>query len=297
LYLADQAPPAPTLPTRSTSNDADNNQPLSNCTLSKALPEQGNQSYPGMPAASAGPAAPAQVVIPAEELVAEVPTCLPGSVQRCGILQAQAQTEEPAIEGGRVLSDKNTTTYYVALSCRRFAGRARDDLGLPNSASSSSGDGATLLRRVATYIEEDPRAAEKLGEALGKETESRLSQTLDGMRCTVREPSWRELRMVAFVSGVPFVGFGMMDNAIMIVAGEYIDMTVGVALGISTMAAAALGNTISDVAGVGLGGIIESVATRLGLPPISLSRAQMLLRSTRTASLIGSAIGVSVGCL
>ena len=55
-------------------------------------------------------------------------------------------------------------------------------------------------------------------------------------------------------------------------AGEYIDMTVGVALGISTMAAAALGNTISDVAGVGLGGIIESVATRLGLPPISLSR-------------------------
>ena len=26
--------------------------------------------------------------------------------------------------------------------------------------------------------------------------------------------------MVAFVSGVPFVGFGMMDNAIMIVVSE-----------------------------------------------------------------------------
>lgn len=55
-------------------------------------------------------------------------------------------------------------------------------------------------------------------------------------------------------------------------AGEYIDMTVGIAMGISTMAAAALGNTISDVAGVGLGGFIESVATKLGLPACNLSR-------------------------
>lgn len=56
-------------------------------------------------------------------------------------------------------------------------------------------------------------------------------------------------------------------------AGEYIDMTVGIAMGISTMAAAALGNTISDVAGVGLGGFIESMAQRLGLPPSKLSRS------------------------
>lgn len=49
-------------------------------------------------------------------------------------------------------------------------------------------------------------------------------------------------------------------------------MTVGIAMGISTMAAAALGNTISDVAGVGLGGVIENLATRLGLPPSKLSR-------------------------
>lgn len=49
-------------------------------------------------------------------------------------------------------------------------------------------------------------------------------------------------------------------------------MTVGVAMGISTMAAAALGNTISDVSGVGLGGFIESMATKLGLPPSRLSR-------------------------
>ncbi|CAM9561884.1 unnamed protein product [Hapterophycus canaliculatus] len=74
-------------------------------------------------------------------------------------------------------------------------------------------------------------------------------------------------------------------------------MTVGVAMGISTMAAAALGNTISDVCGVGLGGFIETMATKLGLPPSRLSRAQMLLQTTRTAGLVGSALGVMVGCL
>lgn len=54
-------------------------------------------------------------------------------------------------------------------------------------------------------------------------------------------------------------------------AGEYIDMTLGVTMGLSTMAAAALGNTISDVAGVGLGGAIESMARKMGLPPVTLS--------------------------
>ena len=37
------------------------------------------------------------------------------------------------------------------------------------------------------------------------------------MEYTVREPSFRQLRKVAFISAVPFVGFGIMDNAIMIV--------------------------------------------------------------------------------
>eukprot|EP00752_Nemacystus_decipiens_P010140 g9036.t1 len=150
---------------------------------------------------------------------------------------------------------------------------------------------------MARYIEEDPDAAEKLGKVMDEGSGGRLKAALDGMEYTVREPSLRQLRRVAVISAVPFIGFGIMDNAIMIVAGEYIDMTVGIAMGISTMAAAALGNTISDVAGVGLGGFIETMATKLGLPQAKLSRAQMLLQSTRTASLVGSALGVMAGCL
>ena len=73
------------------------------------------------------------------------------------------------------------------------------------------------------------------------------------------------------------MGFGFLDNVIMIVAGEYIDHTLGkskkprllqfsstgVALSISTMAAAALGNLISDVAGVGLAHYVETLVSKV----------------------------------
>lgn len=44
-----------------------------------------------------------------------------------------------------------------------------------------------------------------------------MKEALDGMEYTVRQPNFRQLRRVAFISAVPFVGFGIMDNAIMIV--------------------------------------------------------------------------------
>lgn len=78
------------------------------------------------------------------------------------------------------------------------------------------------------------------------------------------------LTAIFLVNSIPFIGFGFLDNMIMIIAGEYIDMTLGklfqiklkhlfagITLGISTMAAAALGNLISDIFGVGLAHYVE----------------------------------------
>jgi hypothetical protein len=49
----------------------------------------------------------------------------------------------------------------------------------------------------------------------------------------------RKQYFAAFINQmVPFLGFGFMDNFIMILAGDQIDATFGVTLGISTMAAA-----------------------------------------------------------
>lgn len=64
----------------------------------------------------------------------------------------------------------------------------------------------------------------------------------------------KQLQNLFYFNALPFVGFGFLDNFIMIVAGEYIDTTLGATLAISTMAAAAMGNLVSDVAGIGLSG-------------------------------------------
>ncbi|VDP92384.1 unnamed protein product [Echinostoma caproni] len=53
--------------------------------------------------------------------------------------------------------------------------------------------------------------------------------------------------LVYIANGLPFIGFGFLDNAIMIVAGEYIDLTFASLFGLSTMAAAGLGNLVSDI--------------------------------------------------
>tara|TARA_B110001452_G_scaffold261312_1_gene259974 strand:- start:165 stop:1400 length:1236 start_codon:yes stop_codon:yes gene_type:complete len=93
------------------------------------------------------------------------------------------------------------------------------------------------------------------------------------------------------------VGFGFADNAIMILAGDRIDATLGVAFGFSTLFAAGLGNLISDVAGISLGEAIEGACHRVGLEAPELSAAQYALRSTRVTKWLAGATGLTIGCV
>lgn len=112
------------------------------------------------------------------------------------------------------------------------------------------------------------------------------------------EPSVQDLKLVALGQAIPFVGFGFMDNSILIVAGDAIDTSLGIWLGISTLCAAAIGNIISDLAGIGLGTVIEDFCAKvLKLPVPNLTTAQRQLRSVRTASNLGMAIGMTIGCV
>ncbi len=113
----------------------------------------------------------------------------------------------------------------------------------------------------------------------------------------VPEPPTSELRLVALNQSIPFIGFGIMDNAILIIAGDAIDTSLGVTLGISTMCAAAIGNIISDVAGILLGTLIEDLTAQLGLPVAKVSAAQRQLRSVRFAGQFGTCVGVVIGCV
>uniref|UniRef100_A0A8C8VDW4 Transmembrane protein 65 n=1 Tax=Pelusios castaneus TaxID=367368 RepID=A0A8C8VDW4_9SAUR len=113
----------------------------------------------------------------------------------------------------------------------------------------------------------------------------------------VAPPSTGQLKHVFFHNAIPFVGFGFLDNAIMIAAGTQIELSIGVVLGISTMAAAALGNLVSDLAGLGLAGYVEALASRMGLSIPDLTPKQADMWQTRLSAHMGKAIGVTIGCL
>lgn len=57
----------------------------------------------------------------------------------------------------------------------------------------------------------------------------------------VAAPTTRQLRVLAMHSALPMVGFGIMDQTIMIQAGDLIDTTLGAKLALPTLAAAACG--------------------------------------------------------
>ncbi|XP_034031133.1 transmembrane protein 65-like [Thalassophryne amazonica] len=113
----------------------------------------------------------------------------------------------------------------------------------------------------------------------------------------IAAPTAAQLRYVLLHNAIPFVGFGFLDNCIMIVAGTHIELSIGVILGISTMAAAALGNLVSDLAGLGLAGYVEALASRLGMQIPDLSPKQADMWQTRVSSHAGKAIGVGIGCI
>ena len=113
---------------------------------------------------------------------------------------------------------------------------------------------------------------------------------------TVPRPSRTQLIQHSMRAAIPFVGFGVVDNALMLLAGDYIDITIGQSFGISTLASAGLGNMVADVSGIASGGFIESMADRMGLKDPKLSLAQLRLRVTRYTQTGASMVGIVIGC-
>jgi len=109
-------------------------------------------------------------------------------------------------------------------------------------------------------------------------------------------PTAEQLRAHFIQSAVPMVGFGFMDNTVMIHAGNAIDLTLGVHLGLSTLSAAACGQICSDVAGISFGGVIDAAAMKLGLPSPGFNDEQRATAIVRRTGLAGSIVGVICGC-
>ncbi|RDD47856.1 Transmembrane protein 65 [Trichoplax sp. H2] len=130
---------------------------------------------------------------------------------------------------------------------------------------------------------------------VGRKPEERAIARQHYIKPTV--PSLRKLLLVAANSGIPFIAFGFLDNVIMITAGEYIEFKVGAVLTISTMAAAGLGNMVSDVAGLCFVGYIEGLTSKMQLTMAQLSAEEKKLWQTVLFTNLGRTVGVLIGCL
>lgn len=180
-------------------------------------------------------------------------------------------------------------------------------------SSPSATENSALLRQLESALK-DPDAIQRLSTLLSPSTARNLSKALSnvqqhtgamakitaavaqqdqsaavvGNAAVAATPasaspatvSMQDLKYIALQHGLPFIGFGFVDNAIMIMAGDYIDIKLGVSLGISSMAAAGIGNTISDIAGLGLGNVVEDMCARLGLPTPALTQEQVHIAFT-----------------
>ncbi|KAK0399381.1 hypothetical protein QR680_003017 [Steinernema hermaphroditum] len=143
-------------------------------------------------------------------------------------------------------------------------------------------------RTIACHLE--PRERKLLAIALKELHEAKRQGAKKG------QLTRKQIKKLFIVNATPFVGFGILDNMIMIFAGEYIDQSLGVYLSISTMAAAALGNIISDVAGVGLAHYVESLVSQAGIKHPVLTSEQLESSQSRYTVNIARAIGLTIGC-
>ncbi|KAG7352502.1 transmembrane protein [Nitzschia inconspicua] len=114
---------------------------------------------------------------------------------------------------------------------------------------------------------------------------------------SVASPSRRQLWLVFCHAAVPMIGFGFTDQTVMLQAGNAVDCTLGVTFGLSTLAAAAIGQVVSDASGVVFGSSLERIATKFGLPPTNLTTAQRALPIVARTTFAGSLLGIIAGCM
>jgi len=103
------------------------------------------------------------------------------------------------------------------------------------------------------------------------------------------------LALIALEAGLPFVGFGFLDNATMIIAGDAIDSTVGFYLNCTVMASAAMGNVVSGMLGMQVHGLVEKAVHALKLNTPVLTDEERHSRPVFLAGHIGGTLGIMIG--
>lgn len=156
-----------------------------------------------------------------------------------------------------------------------------------------------VRKQLIDRVQQDPSLAAKLVGSLDSEALNRIA-TESGNASTesgdAGRPSALQLRRHALRQAIPFMGFGFFDNLVMLTVGDAIDSTFGVALGFSTLAAAGMGQMVSDSVGISLQGFIERFADKLGLPDPRLSLEQERSNFCKNVTQMSRIVGIVFGC-
>lgn len=160
---------------------------------------------------------------------------------------------------------------------------------------------AIALSWAMTELEEEFTKADKDldGKLSYKEFKQWANNIIESgpTRDQVTPPTNRQYIYVTVGACVPFIGFGAVDNGLMVIYGDVIDGTLGMWFGFSMLASAALGNAISNIFGMTLHGTITKMADKLGLPDPHLTLTQRKLPRVHFWSTFGATVGVFSGCL
>lgn len=106
-----------------------------------------------------------------------------------------------------------------------------------------------------------------------------------------------QIKRLILISGIPLIGFGLLDNGVMITAGDFIEKQFGSRVGISPLAAAGLGNMFSNVLGWTFGSWVEKGARRMGFKDPKLTLRQLSMPQTKNIQLYASIICITIGGL
>ena len=133
--------------------------------------------------------------------------------------------------------------------------------------------------------------------SMKNQSTSRMSSFETPQETPTPPPTKEQLRNYAITKSIPMVGFGFMDQTVMLHAGNAIDCSLGVTFGLSTLAAAALGQVVSAAVAAIFGGTMDDLFRRLGLPRSGLTSAQRSLDNVKRLNVIATTLGVVAGCI
>lgn len=106
-----------------------------------------------------------------------------------------------------------------------------------SSASSSELTPAQVIDNLKTTLGDYPASHERFAAILDTNDFKKLSDVChEYMDQPVAPPTHDQLQMTFWAGVIPFLGFGFLDNALMIMFGDVIDQSFCVVFGFSTLA-------------------------------------------------------------